>query len=458
MIARQMAMGWLVVMGSAATYLWLTGGWFHLELLPVSEHVRDRGLLSVFDWSLFDVNPARLRPLSDLAEVVDAMMRPRTVWLLGHHASLSLLGVLIAVACPAFFHRALRSIGLSRIEALVITAFFIATIGYLSCFVPYIRPAKRLALLGLCAVLYLAFTFSKTRSDLTLGWLFAALFLSFFADEAAFAYWPIVLLFVSPMLRGARLAAYFALPVVYLLVAKVLLPPIYGVLGNAGPRDGVIAGSMVTKLLESFVSLDFWTLAADDLARSVAASLGTLSVPVLFIVAGIIVIAGYALARRAWMVFAATLSLVGASFFLSMLDMVNTSRNYMGEWTYYYHSPIAVLTVLWLALIYACIRPASRNVRIALACGLATISVLNLANFYRINELIRIMHVYPIGQLNPRIYDPEGLAKRFEFLLTVGPLPEAEGLRAQFAYYRNQPMGTKEYADRLEGTYRRTLR
>ena len=214
---------------------------------------------------------------------------------------------------------------------------------------------------------------------------------------------------------------------VYLLVAKVLLPPVYSLLGKSGPRDGVIAGSMVTKLLGSFLSPDFWILASADLARSVAASFGTLSVPVFLAVAVIVGIGAYALARRAWMVFAATLSLVGASLFLSMLDMVNTSRNYMGEWTYYYHSPIAVLTVLWVALIYGWIRPSSSTLRIALGCGLAVISVLDLANFYRVNELIRIMHVYPIAQLRPRVYDPEGLANRFESLLTIGPLPEAEG-------------------------------
>ena len=202
MIGRNLAVAWFAIVVGAAACLWLTGGWFHLELLPVSEHVRDRGLLSVFDWSLFDINSARLRPLSDLAEIIDAMMRPRTVWLFGHHASLSLLGVLIAVACPVLFHGALRTMGLSRSEALVITAFFVATIGYLSCFVPYIRPAKRLALLGLCAVLYLAFLFARTRSDRALGWLFGALFLSFFADEAAFVYWPIVLLILGVELRG----------------------------------------------------------------------------------------------------------------------------------------------------------------------------------------------------------------------------------------------------------------
>jgi hypothetical protein len=458
MTNHNLAMAWLAAVCAAAVLLWITGGWFHLELLPVSEHVRDRGLLTVFDWSVFDVNPARLRPLSDLIEVVDALMRPRTVRLFGHHASLSLSAVAIAIACPVLFHGALRAMGLSRSEALIFTACFVATIGFLSCFIPYIRPAKRLALLGLCALLYLVFRQIKTPSDRNLAWLCGILFLTLFADEAGFVYWPIMLLLLGARLRGRWLAAYCAIPVVYLLTAKVLLPPVYNLLGNSGARDGVIAESVVSKLLGSFLSLDFWVLAFEDFARAVAASFGTLSVPVLLPIAVVAAVGVYALARRAWLVFATSLSLFGASFFLSMLDMVNTSRNYMGEWTYYYHSPLAVLTLLWIAAAYHWLRPDSKKLQLAAACGVAVISMLNLANFHRVNELIRIMHLYPLAQITPRVYDHENLARRFESLLSAGALPEAAGLRRQFSYYREHPMGTDDYADRLERTFRKTRR
>ena len=99
-VSQNLALAWLVTICVAAILLWVNGGLFHLELLPVSEHVRVRGLLTVFYWSVFNVNSARLRPLSDLVEVVDALMRPRTARLFGHHASLSLPGVAIAIACP----------------------------------------------------------------------------------------------------------------------------------------------------------------------------------------------------------------------------------------------------------------------------------------------------------------------------------------------------------------------
>lgn len=196
-VSNNLALAWVVAVCGAAILLWINGGWFHLELLPVSEHVRSRGLLTVFDWSVFDVNSARLRPLSDLVEVVDALMRPRTVRIFGHHASLSLSGVAIVIACPVLFHGALRAMGLSRNEALIFTACFVATIGFLSCFIPYIRPAKRLALLGLCALLFLVFRQIKTPSDKNLAWLLGILFLTLFTDEAGFIYWPIVLLLLG---------------------------------------------------------------------------------------------------------------------------------------------------------------------------------------------------------------------------------------------------------------------
>lgn len=456
MSSRVLVIGWLVAVSAAAAYLWLTGGWFHIELLPVSDHVRERGLLTVFDWSVFDSNPNRLRPLSDLIEVVDAMMRPRTVWLFGHHASLSLSALVIAISCPALFYRALREMGLSRNEALAGTALFISTIAYLSCFVPYIRPAKRLALLGLCAVLYLVFRFIRSGSDRDLAWLYAVLLLSFFADEAGFVNWPIALLILGSRLRGARLAGYFMIPVVYLLLAKGLLPPIYDLLGKSGPRDEVIATSMVAKLLGSLLSLDFYALAIENLGRTVAASFGTLSVPDLIPIVAVLAIGSYALVRRVWVVSAVSFLIVGISIFFSMIDQINTTKNHIGQWTYYYHTPVAVLALLWVAAVYHWLRPTSTGLRIAAGLTIAVISMLNLNNFQRVNEIVKIIHTYPLARLIPRTFDPQGLGERFEVLLKSGSLPEADAFRRQFSYYRVHPMGDSSYAERLEQTYKKT--
>src|SRR5437899_9796623 len=72
-----------IILAAAATtafYLWIVGGWFHVELLPISSYVKARGWLAVFDWRQFDFVTARLRPLSDFTEVFDAIIRPHTVW------------------------------------------------------------------------------------------------------------------------------------------------------------------------------------------------------------------------------------------------------------------------------------------------------------------------------------------------------------------------------------------
>jgi len=88
----------------------------------------------------------------------------------------------------------------------------------------------------------------------------------------------------------------------------------------------------------------------------------------------------------------------------------------------------------------------------------AAICALNTANFSRTNEIMKIIHTYPLLRLQPREFDPEGLATRFEALLQEGPLPHADAFRGQFAYYREHPMGDTAYADNLELAYKRHAR
>ena len=453
----RLAAAWLALVAAACAYLWLSGGWFHIELLHVSEYVRGRGLRTVFDWNVFDVNPARLRPLSDLLEVLDAMLRPRTAWLFGLHPSLSVSAIALAVFSAWFFFRAMTKMGLTRAESCVATALFISTIAYLSCFIPYIRPAKRLAMLGLCVLLDLAFSYRREKSDRTLAWLCGTLFLTFFADEAGWVLWPVFLLFLAPELDRRRIAAYFALPVAYLVVAKVLLPPIYGLLGGSGPRSGVIASSMVADRLASFLRPDFYAIAAENLGRTVAASFGTLTIPPAIPIAVLVAAFGVAVWRRQWVLLAALLSIVGQSFFFSMIDTVNTTPNYIGQWTYYYDTPVAVLSLVAAASAYLWLRRSHPRWGVVAGATVVLLCALNLKNFERANEVVRIIHTYPLAELKPRRFDPDGLAARFEVLLREGGYPYADAFRKQFAYYREHPMGDATYADRLEATYKKRL-
>lgn len=462
LMVKNFTLVWFTLVSVAFIYLWITEAWFHIELLTVSEYVRDRGFLSVFDWSLFDSHPARLRPLSDFFEVVDAILRPNTVWFFGHHPSLSLSSIIIAISSAALFYDALRSMKLSRNEAFIFTGLFITTIGFLSCFVPYIRPAKRLVLLGLCALFSLIFRYkdnTSNRSEKTFGCLLAlVLLLSFFSDEAGFIYWLIVPLFIASKLNRSKLCLYYMIPLVYLFLAKIIFPSVYNFLGKSGPRDGVLDISIISNLLSNILSIDFYKTALEDLGRAVVAQLGILQLPSLIPIVIVIIVGSYAIKKRAWVTAALSFSLIVVSFFLSMIDTVNLSRNIMGEWAYYYHSPIACITILWMASIYNWQKPSSKKVQIMILICFAILSLLNVVNFYRINKLIKIIHTYPLVRLEPRIFNEDMLAIQFEKLLTVFPLlPQTNELRSTFTYYRAHPMGDNKYANRLEQIYKKQV-
>jgi hypothetical protein len=240
-----------------------------------------------------------------------------------------------------------------------------------------------------------------------------------------------------------------------LLLAKVIFPPIYNILGKSGPRDGVLDVSIISKLLKNISSLDFYRIAFEDLGRAIAAQVGMLQLPSIIPLFIVIIIGICATKKRVWVVAALSLSLLLVSFFLSIIDMVNLSRNVMGQWAYYYHSPIAFLTVLWIAAIYNWLRPSSKKIQAVVLICFGIISIINLVNFYRINVLIKIIHTYPLVQLEPRLFDTARLSTQFEKTLTITSLPQTKDLRATFTYYRNHPMGDNNYADRLEQIYKK---
>lgn len=436
----------LVLTCTAAIYLWIAGGWFHVELLPVSGYVRTRGWMSVLDWKLFDSSPDRMRPLSDFVEVFDALLRPYTVRLFGHHPSATLSSVAMALASGALFYKALRYYGHSRNAALILTALLISTIGFQSCFVAYIRPAKRLALLGVCAILFLTGRYGRSKSRADFALLCATILLIFLADETGFVLWLVAALLLIPSLRGSRIAILTALPIVYFTLIKVALPPIYNWLGTSGPRDGAVGASIIEKLLSNLLSADFYVLAATDLARSLAVTFGILA-PYEWIVLGTVVtILIFALVKRQWLVASSSLALVGTSVFLSMIDMANGPGNFFAQLTYYYHSALAPLAVFWIACIVMWQRSIPRPVLAAIAVA---VTILNFVNFQRVNEITKILHTYPMMTLDPPTFNEAALERRFEDLLSSSALPEASGYRSQFAYYRDHPMGNESYTSNL---------
>jgi hypothetical protein len=144
-------------------YSWIftQAGWLHVELLGIADALFSKRdslgaqLLTVFDWHLFEFVSLRLRVVSDFVEVIDATFRPRLAWLTGLRPSVSLTSVPMALATIAAFFLAVRRLGLARPFALLLTAIFISTIGFQSCFVAYIRPGKRVVLLAFCLAVWL---------------------------------------------------------------------------------------------------------------------------------------------------------------------------------------------------------------------------------------------------------------------------------------------------------------
>lgn len=112
--------------------------WLHPELLGTSHYVwnlQDREgfadrIRKVFDWKAFDPNVNRVRPLNDVAEVVDALARPYLARLFFPHPSLTPVGIITAVLSPLLLFRYLRGCGLDTLRAAALVATFLSSVGF----------------------------------------------------------------------------------------------------------------------------------------------------------------------------------------------------------------------------------------------------------------------------------------------------------------------------------------
>jgi len=440
---------WMLAVVVTSLYLWIVGGWFHLELLNISEYASTRGLQAIFDWTYFDSNPTRLRILSDLLEVIDAIFRPYSNNLFSHYPSITFTSLIIAITTPFFFYGAIRSMGLSRIEALLFTGLFISSIAYLSSFVPYIRPAKRLAMLGLCCLVFFAFRFRLTGKDWYLRLALLVTFLNFFSDEAGYIFWLILGLFIWNYSIKYYKIWYLLLPPIFFIVSKVLLPPIYEAFGKTGPRNSVLNSEMIIGLFQNIFTIKFWNLAIEDLATAVSATFGLIS-PSISIVALILVATLIFSFYKKWsIVIIWLIAITLTSFFFTFIDGVNTTKNNLGQWTYYYHASIAPLSILCVISIYLNLKPISKYILYILALLCMCITFTNFKNFQKINEIVKIIHTYPIATINPLVVNSNLLVNRYDELLKDLNLLQEVELRKQFEYYIANPMGTDDYSQRL---------
>ncbi len=452
--------GWVgaLVLGAALpAWFWITEGWYHYELLSVPEAVwsparsgswlRQMGTV-LADWRIFDPNPHRLRPLSDLVEVVDAILRPMQFF--GTQPSLTLCAVLLAVATMVLVYRTARASGQAAFEAAVYTLLLATTIGFLSCFVPYIRPAKKLALFFCSLMLLSCCRFRNRRQGLVP--LLASLVLAFFADEAGFVFWPVAGLLVGPIFvrerRWKGAAALAALPLVYLATVRWAVPALYALIGV--PR--LMQVGVMKSLLVNLTFGKFYLVAARDFAAGALATFGMMGAPnwigdIALLVFAVVVI--WTLLLRQWWRAAAVVAPVIASFGLTLFDWYNTpfGSNAFGALTYYYHSPVALL------IVFALLQwPWPKGI---LVPGVLVIVAANLAAFSTINRLAMIMHAYPVEAraLPEKLERPTELATEFASRIHRLNRREGEWLQHTFDNYRNHPMGGGVYADRFNDIF-----
>ena len=425
----------LLVLAAAYSVLisfWVIGShsWFHSELLNISKMawLPDRAdslaaqFRLLFDWAYFDSSPYRLRPLSDLFEIIDAVLRPATVWLFGLHPSLTLSALTLAITAPLFLFLTVKMVGFSRFQAALFLLLLMTTVGYLSSFIPYIRPAKKLAFFLTCLTIWLIFRYQKSKSQRDFFILLSMVFISFFADETGYALWVITLIFLGPQLVCRRdykgLSVFASMPVVYLLVAKGLMPVIYGTLGNYGARSDVIAGSVVERLLGYVLEPQFYIIAFNDMSTGTLTSLGILDannrVIIFFTILfwTLLALSTFLLYRKReqqnaivyWNVIASSLVLIAMSFSLTLFDWFNNpfASNYLGALTYYYHNVTAILAVLWLACIVRmvvtlpCVILGKQLIVVGSVVMIVMIAAANISNFQTLNRLFQILHTYPL--------------------------------------------------------------
>jgi hypothetical protein len=452
--------GWFAV-GAAITlvaWVWLREGWLHSELIPVSQAVwsppHNKSLLqqlatTLVDWHLFESSTHRLRPLSDFIEVIDAILRP--LRLFGYHPSLSLSAVLLAIATATVFHLALLRSGLDQLRAGLLTLLLVTTIGYLSCFVPYLRPAKKLALLF--TGLTLLFTREGQATGKRFTGLCVSLFLSFFADEAGYVLWPIALLLTGPGMvknrQWRRAAVFIALPVLYLAVAKVAIPALYLTVGISRNMEMNVAGN----LLHYCLSGRFYLVAFDDFSSAVLVTFGLLGArPWQIVLALGLILAAviWSVHDRRWNAVAAIVAAGMMSFSLTLFDWYNIpyDSNAFGALTFYYHSPVAMLA----AFAVAQFRP-----RLSFLLPVVIVIVgLNLYHFMTVNRIAMIMHTYPNESraLPQDIEKPAELDAEFHRLLLQLHGQHTAWLEKTFTYYESHPMGGPDYVKRFSEMYR----
>lgn len=453
------ALGWFIY-----TWILTDAGWLQVELLAVPDALFANGnadglgsqLSNILNWHLFDFVSLRLRVVSDVVEVIDTVFRPRLAWLTGLRPSVSVTSIPMALATVGAVFLAVRRIGLSRPLALLLTALFVSTVGFQSCFIAYIRPAKRIALLAFCLGIWLVLRAVQEKRERDLVWALAVMEVASLADEmglllfvAAIVYvgWAVARGGMSP--RALGIVALF--PLLHLVVAYGVLPYVY-ILGPDGVRPHTFSGPEATNIMGHVLDPVLYRLAFSNLTSEVLVTLGAINWPQAVTVA---VVGGLCLIwlrpRLTSMIGCATIVLAACVLFTSLIDFFATppsSRSFadffkivLGYYphvyfTYYYHSIVAPAVLFVVA---ATVASATRKIPAGvIAAAASAVIVSNFVNFAYLNDLWQRIHIYPI--------EPTAVVSlRDELHKDPGVTIDLEVAPSAIA----SPMGTEDYVRRL---------
>jgi len=414
----------LVTTIAVISYFWsdVSRSWLHPELLAIGDKVVDHRfpLRLIFDWQLFDLNPHRLRMVSDLFEIIDAWSRPSIARLAMFHPTLSVTLLLFVLLVPTTVFFTLRLWSFSVLEALLLVALLLSTPGFLSLCFAYIRPAKALSLVCLSLSLFIATKYVFNGGRATLPGLSLLLLMGLFTDELLL-WMPFVVAAALILTRQFRpvshiflmIAAVFA---IYAVSVKTLLPMLYERFGNAGPRTIAVIHSQtgdepLFRMLGYLWTEDFHLSSFTTLVRSVLANVGMFHpgslaftvASMLLVFAAIGLVATVRFRSRAIWQFTTIVfvGLVSLSIFATWLDWYNGphSNEDFGAMTYYYHSPVSLFCVLAIGSGLRLVHIWAKGHRTAYTVGIASIILVsalisnNVAHFLVLNDVVRTMHL-----------------------------------------------------------------
>lgn len=402
--------GWFVNL-----WLFSDAAWLHPEMLGSSAYVWIypdtegffQNLRKIFDWKAFDPNVNRVRPINDVAEVIDSIARPYLTYFLGPIPALTPSAVLTALLAPLCLFCWLKNRLGKTVPAIVLTLLFISTIGFLSCTVASLHPAKRINLTLLCAILFFAGEYAKTYSLRSFCALWVCLFLSLISDELGLANFPIVaiLYWDSIFRRKTEAIAFISLPCAFVLFTKFGLPLIYALTSVHGPWNALDDGKKFGYLLSG----SFYEAAAIQTARSILSTVGVpfhTAATEIFAGLAFLIISLFGVLKKRFLLwqddklFLSAIVFLLVSLYATLLDWYPFlgEVRYLGSSNYYYHSALPVFLVVWMAFAWRTLRFPHFRMNLIMAIVACLIIAANFKAFSVVNDLAKVIHLYPYSE------------------------------------------------------------